>query len=464
MKRSVKTLLLLCVLLVCIGGYWLLQQQSSVDTVSETTGEFDLNAKVVDDLTGLSWVNDEVTYDFTKVDGAWTKTDDASFPVDQDALSALAEDLLALTATRKLEDVTSPADYGLAEPTFTVTATWNDGTSTDYVMGDETPFSDGYYLQLSDQSDVVYTVSTSLSSTFADTLTDLALKETLPEVETVTRMVLGDRLDVTWSETSRGINPEQHWYDTASGEPLNDADVEDLIASAQAIDWDTLITTSATEEELDTYGLTDEAAKQLVLYNDAEAVLTLLLGAEDESGNVYARLPGSSMVYTVAAADLSDLTSASLDTLWSKTLLSLPYDQLQEAVFTTGTTTRTLLPQENSQQAAEGTAESETEGTASTEEEAAVTETDTETNEEAEDPDEELWNSVIALQATDRMASGSTGDMVLSVQVTDLNGLTVTLVINAYDVDSYAATMDGRTLLVSADEVDKLVRTIKQGA
>ena len=192
MKRSVKTLLLLCVLLICVGGYWLLQQQSSVDTVSETTGEFDLNAKVVDDLTGMSWVKDDVTYDFVKTDGVWAKADEATFPVDQDALNALAEDLLDLTATRKLEDVTSPADYGLAEPAFTVTATWSDGTSTDYAMGDETPFSDGYYLQLSDQSDVIYTIATSLSSTFADTLTDLAQKETLPEVDTVTRLALGD--------------------------------------------------------------------------------------------------------------------------------------------------------------------------------------------------------------------------------------------------------------------------------
>ena len=52
----------------------------------------------------------------------------------------------------------------------------------------------------------------------------------------------------------------------------------------------------------------------------------------------------------------------------------------------------------------------------------------------------------------------------LSVQVTDVNGLTVTLVFSEYDVDSYVATMDGRSLLVSADEVDKLVRTVKQGA
>ena len=326
-------------------------------------------------------------------------------------------------------------------------------------MGDETPFSDGYYLQLSDQSNVIYTIATSLSSTFADTLTDLAQKETLPEVDTVTRLALGDSLDVSWSEISRGINPDQHWYDTATGEPLTDADVEDLITTAKDISWDTLVATSATEEDLSTYGLTDAEAKQLVLYNDTEAALTLLLGNEDENGDIYARLPDSTMVYTVAAEDVSSLMNASLDTLWSKTLLSLPYDQLQEAVFTTSTTSRVLHLQTDEDTAVDGAASSDTE--------ALATATDAATDEETEepvDPDEELWNSLTALQATDRLTSGTLGNTVLSVQVTDVNGLTVTLVFSEYDVDSYVATMDGRSLLVSADEVDKLVRTVKQGA
>ena len=195
------------------------------------------------------------------------------------------------------------------------------------------------------------------------------------------------------------------------------------------------------------------------MYNNAEAALTLLLGNEDENGDIYARLPDSTMVYTVAAEDVSSLMSASLDTLWSKTLLSLPYDQLQEAVFTTSTTSRVLHPQAGEDAAADDAASSDAE--------ALATATDAATDEETEetvDPDEELWNSLTALQATDRLTSGTLGNTVLSVQVTDVNGLTVTLVFSEYDVDSYVATMEGRSLLVSADEVDKLVRTVKQGA
>ena len=458
MKRSVKTLLLLCVLLICVGGYWVLQQQSNVETVSETTGEFDLNAKTLDDLTGLAWVNEDITYDFVKADDVWSKADEADFPVDQDALNALAEDFMDMTATRKLEDVASPADYGMEEPAFTVTATWSDGSSTDYVMGDETPFSDGYYLQLSDQENVLYTVASSLSSMFADTLTDLAQKETLPEVETVTRLVVGDSLDVTWSETSRNINPDQHWYDTASGEPLSDEDVESLVTAAQAIDWETLVDPTAEDDALATYGLTDAEATQLVLYNGEEAALTLLLGGEDENGDLYARLPDSGMVYTVASEDVSDLTGASADTLWSDTLLALPYDQVQEATLTTSGVSLVLQPQGEATATQTDLAAEDEDADA----EAADTEGTESDGEDAEDPNEILWNSVVALKATAPMTTGTMGSTILTVQVTDLNGLSATLVISEYDVDSYVATMDGRSMLVSADEVDKLVRTVKQ--
>ena len=284
-------------------------------------------------------------------------------------------------------------------------------------------------------------------------------KETLPEVDTVTRLALGDSLDVTWSETSRGINPDQHWYDTATGEPLTDADVEDLITTAKGISWDTPgghFRHGGRPEHLWTDGCRGQAAG---FNRYTYSALTLLLGNEDENGDIYARLPDSSMVYTVASEDVSSLMSASLDTLWSKTLLSLPYDQLQEAVFTTSTTSRVLHPQAGEDATADDAASSDTE--------ALATATDAATDEETEetvDPDEELWNSLTALQATDRLTSGTLGNTVLSVQVTDVNGLTVTLVFSEYDVDSYVATMDGRSLLVSADEVDKLVRTVKQGA
>ena len=47
----------------------------------------------------------------------------------------LAQKIAELTAVRELTDVTRPEDYGLADPSFTVTAKDEDGNKTVYVEG-----------------------------------------------------------------------------------------------------------------------------------------------------------------------------------------------------------------------------------------------------------------------------------------------------------------------------------------
>lgn len=122
MKRSIKMLMLLVVLAVFVGGYFGVQQLSKTEQVTEETGNFDLNARTAEDVSGLRWTLEDTVYDFVNNGGTWQKQGDAAFPVDQQKLQTMAEDLLALKATRKLEEVTSPADYGLADPAFSGSA------------------------------------------------------------------------------------------------------------------------------------------------------------------------------------------------------------------------------------------------------------------------------------------------------------------------------------------------------
>ena len=433
MKRSIKLLVLVVVLALCVGGYLGVQQLNQTQQVSEETGTFDLTARVAEDLTGLSWTANDTTFDLTHDGGAWQRTDDPAFPMDQDKTQAVADDLLALTATRKIEDVTSPADYGLAEPAFTVTARWQDGTETTYAMGDDTPFGDGYYLLLSGQDTVIYTIEDDLSDIFDTTMNALAVLETIPTAENVTRLTVGDSLDLTLAETSLTINPDQLWY-AAEGYPVDGA--ETLVEAAQDIAWDELVTASASDEELTAWGL-DDAATAVTLYDGDKAGMTILLGNTDDDGNYYACLPGSTMMYTVAAADVSDLLTATAEDMRSETILSLPYEQVKSATLTAGSAVYTLEPAD------------------------VATDTDLEGQEAAEDPGEDLWTLVLGLTAAGE-PEGSAGDLVLSIHVTSDEGMEATLTIAEYDADSYQLTMDGRTVLVSADAVDKLVRQVKQ--
>ena len=433
MKRSIKLLALVVVLALCVGGYYGVQHFNQTQQVSEESGTFDLTAKLADDLTGLSWTAGDTAFDLVYDGSVWQLADDPAFPLDQDKTQTMADDLLALTATRKIEDVTSPADYGLAEPAFTVTAGWKDGTETTYAMGDDTPFGDGYYLLLSGQDTVIYTIEDDLSDIFDTTMNALAVLETIPTAENVTRLTVGDSLDLTLAETSLTINPDQLWY-AAEGYPVDGA--ETLVEAAQDIAWDELVTASASDEELTAWGL-DDAATAVTLYDGDKAGMTILLGNTDDDGNYYACLPGSTMVYTVAAADVSDLLTATAEDMRSETILSLPYEQVKSATLTAGSAVYTLEPAD------------------------VATDTDLEGQEAAEDPGEDLWTLVLGLTAAGE-PEGSAGDLVLSIHVTSDEGMEATLTIAEYDADSYQLTMDGRTVLVSADAVDKLVRQVKQ--
>lgn len=432
MKRSIKLLVLVVVLALCVGGYLGVQRFNQTQQVSEETGTFDLTARVAEDLTGLSWTANDTTFDLTHDGGAWQRTDDPAFPMDQNKTQAMADDLLALTATRKIEDVTSHADYGLAEPAFTVTARWKDGTETTYAMGDDTPFADGYYLLLSGQNTVIYTIEDDLSDIFDTTMNALAVLETIPAAENVTRLTVGESLDLTLAEASLTINPDQLWY-AAEGYPVDGA--EDLVETARDIAWDGLVTASASDEELTAWGL-DDAATAVTLYDGENAVVSILLGNTDDDGNYYARMPESAMVYTVAAADVSDLLTVAAEDMRSATILSLPYEQVQTAALTAGSAVYTL--------------------------EHADVATDTDLEDEAEDPGEDLWSLVLGLTAAGEPEAAVPGDAVLTIEVSSVSGMEATLAIAEYDADNYQLTMDGRTVLVSADAVDKLVRQVKQ--
>ncbi len=426
MKRSVKMLLLLCVLGLCLGGYYGAQLLSQPAAVTEETGRFALTARAAEELTGLNWTANDAAFAFTYSDGAWSKADEPAFPVDQDAVQAFADALIGLTAVRQLDGIAALADYGLETPSFAVTATWKDGAATTYAVGDETPFSDGWYLSLSDQNSIAYVIEDDLADDFDVTRTALATMEVLPTAETVTRITVGAAFDAAYTETSTTINAAQHWY-SADGLPLDG--VEELVADAQGIAWEALVEPAASD--LAAYGL--DSATVLTLYNGDEAAFCLHIGSTDENGDYYARLPGSGMVYTVASSSLSSLLNATAESLRSDALVETAYADLAQATFIAGERSYTLTP--------------------------VIPAGDAE--ETAEDPGETLWDALTAITARTGAIQRDPGETLLTVQIITAAGPEATLTISAYDADSYVASLDGFAALVSSDQADKALRVLK---
>ena len=291
MKCGKRALILAGVLAVLALVYVGVQKgvSSQPEAVTEESGSYPLTSHTAEELTSLQWTSgdgeEQETLHFVKTDGQWRVEGDEAFPVKQDSVEGLAETLTALKADRKLENVEKPEDYGLLEPAFTLTAGWSDGTETVYSMGDETPFGDGYYLSLSGEDGTVYTVADALSGDFSGSLLSFAQSEELPAVANVTRLVVGDTLDVEGTaEKTEGEGSSLCWTWKATGETLDGVEVEALIDEAKNLSWTELKAVNADDEALSGYGLTDEQATAITLYDGETIVWKLLAGAEADEG------------------------------------------------------------------------------------------------------------------------------------------------------------------------------------
>lgn len=449
MKRGKRALILAGVLAALVLVYAGVQKSvSQPETVTEESGTYALTAHTAEELTGLQWTNgdgeEQETLHFVKTDGRWRVEGDEAFPVKQDSVEGLAETLTALKADRKLENVEKPEDYGLLEPAFTLTAGWSDGTETVYSMGDETPFGDGYYLSLSGEDGTVYTVADALSGDFSGSLLSFAQSEELPAVENVTRLVVGDTLDVEGTaEKTEGEGSSLRWTWKATGEKLDGGEVEALIDEAKNLRWTELKAVNADDEALSGYGLTDEQATAITLYDGETIVWKLLAGAEADEGGHYVRLPDSAMVYT---ADVAFLLEADVGSLYDAALTDLTAEEVSTISVKAGDQLW-----EYAADIVETAAEnSDANG-------------DTDTENAAETPRwEQLFEKFSAMKATGRVTETPGTTPVLEAQIVTRTGGKETFVFFLYDESSYLMPINETTgYLFSADKVDQLLRILR---
>lgn len=451
MKRGKRALILAGVLAVLVLVYVGVQKgvSSQPEAVTEESGSYPLTSHTAEELTSLQWTSgdgeEQETLHFVKTDGQWRVEGDEAFPVKQDSVESLAETLTALKADRKLENVEKPEDYGLLEPAFTLTAGWSDGTETVYSMGDETPFGDGYYLSLSGEDGTVYTVADALSGDFSGSLLSFAQSEELPAVENVTRLVVGDTMDVEGTaETAEGEEEASlRWVWKATGEKLDGDEAEALIDEAKNLSWTELKAVNADEEALSGYGLTDEQATAITLYDGETIVWKLLAGAEADEGGHYVRLPDSAMVYT---ADVASLLEADVGSLYDAALTDLTAEEVSTISVKAGDQLW-----EYAADIVETAAENSD----------ANGDTDTETA--AETPRwEQLFEKLSAMKATGRVAETPGTTPVLEAQIVTRTGGKETFAFFLYDESSYLMPINETTgYLFSADKVDQLLRVLR---
>lgn len=463
MKRSIKSLILLMVLAVFAGGYFLIDAMTNRQAnVQESAGSYPLLGEGAN-IAALSWERDGETIALRKNGDAWQVEGDAEYPLDQEAVKALVSSLAALTGNLRLEGVDAPEDYGLDAPALVAEIELADGQTRTLSLGNETLLGGEYYVSAG-EAGVVYVTDVALSSVLSASLDELTQWEEIPQVDDIARLVIlgpSASLDQTYYEDSAALtyNPEWRWFQTGLQYPSDTDAMRLLLDDVAALAWNGFVAHGVEGEALAEYGLDSAGSTSVVAFveGQSESALSLVIGASCEDG-YYAMLAGSDCVYTMAAESVASLLQATDASVRATDVLRLDWQQVVRVEFDAGTP---LVLERIETEAEEGDAANVE--MAEGEEE--------ETSAEIVTLNGETVDAAYAREAFEDITSLEGDGFVDGVEVTEplltINVYTnledfpeITLRFGAHDATSYVLENGVQPpMLVSASSVDTLIRT-----
>lgn len=242
----------------------------------------------------------------------------------QSMYSDLAMLMTDLTADAELNEPQELSVYGLDSPQAKATANYDDGTSLTLLVGNLTPDETGYYCMV-DGNDTIYILSSTNGEKFTWGILNYVDLQVTPTIETVTYTTESSEEETVTSSTLNiesitiQKRDESDVMITAANNLLVKDEVElneDISTTLQSamsnITATAAVTVAPTQNQLESYGLTDPSAR--VSYTVSGKTYTLMIGngieiETDESatvqvggiGSYYVMAEGTDVIFEVAA-------------------------------------------------------------------------------------------------------------------------------------------------------------------
>ncbi len=129
----------------------------------------------------ISYHNGNATLSFAlNKEGEWYWTDDPDFPLNQDYLIQMTNTLSTLKPQQTITDGSAPEDYGLDEPTRTLSATASNGLLTTLALGNATSDGNSYYMLMNESETPIFIISGELVKEMSVGIYDMLLLPELP--------------------------------------------------------------------------------------------------------------------------------------------------------------------------------------------------------------------------------------------------------------------------------------------
>lgn len=352
MKRR-KTLLILVVILAVVSAAAFAAARINSEAVSEEeTDAVPLLSFDTESVSALSFAyGDRDELSFAKADDSWSYAEDSAFPLYGAYVDNMVDAAALLSPLKTIDAPESLADYGLEDPSLTVSVTA--GEDYEILVGDETELDGERYVSIGDGK--VYLVDADILSSFDYELYDLIEKESVPAMQDVSRFTVTSgkkSYELDYIENSGlAYSDEYVWFYKNGDEDymtLDTALTSSFIAKVTGIEWGDCVDYKADEASLADYGLdtlqltvtveyteTTEYATNMTdsdgqtIYETRETPSSFTLEIGSYSGDYcYARIAGSSMVYLIDADICDSLMYVDYVELQPDEVLVMDFDEV----------------------------------------------------------------------------------------------------------------------------------------
>ena len=348
MARSKRLLILVAVLLaVCAAAFAALNWQQRQEQIA-VSGQEVLTIDP-DSVRSLAWTYGETSLAFTRDgEGNWSYDEDEAFPVDPEAMEELLAPFAPFSAAFVIEEVEDEGQYGLDDPACSITLVTEDQT-WEIRLGDTSTVDGQRYVSFWEGT--VYLAVSDPLEQYDATLRSCILNDTVPDWDQVTGLTFSgaEDYDIFWQEDGSAYSycADDVYFTERDGEtlPLDTGRVEDYLSALATLDLTDYMTYSATEAELEQFGLADPELTVTAEYTSEDGAengaFTLHLSrdpevlaqaeadtGEDETITAYARVGDSPIVYAITELSYLDLRAASYDDLRHREVLSAGFDDV----------------------------------------------------------------------------------------------------------------------------------------
>ena len=257
-KKSMNLITAVAVLVVLSGAYvgvktYVAKQEEkeNAEEEEEKTQVFSISSE---DVQSIKFVIDKKEVTFEKNNDEWVKSDERDFPVDQDKLIEAIGSLNNVEADRVLDNITDTTEYGLDDPTNTITITDKDGKETVLHVGMENASTSQYYVENGEDESKIYVVADSVFQPFMKTLYDYAKAGTFPVIDSSTvSNVTVDENDDSYTLTKDDNTGLWDIQDQDGSEKADSAKVSSLTSSIASIAYGSFVNYNC--KDLSEYGL-----------------------------------------------------------------------------------------------------------------------------------------------------------------------------------------------------------------